>query len=178
MADEGVMDTVMPQIGSFQAAWYLLQCKPRQNFRAEENLNNQGYTCYHPVQEVERIQRGKKVRVREPLFPGYMFIQLDKLADNWRPVRSTRGVNRLVAFNEQPLPVALSIIDGLRARTERVIEQTPFSAGDTIRITRGAFAELEAIFQSFDGDKRVVLLFELLHQPYRLVLPLADISKP
>lgn len=37
----------------------------------------------------------------ESLFPGYLFIQLDQLNDNWHPIRSTRGVNQLVTFGKQ-----------------------------------------------------------------------------
>ncbi|MNG06767.1 Transcription antitermination protein RfaH [compost metagenome] len=58
------------------AAWYLVQCKPRQDERAEENLLRQGYACYRPQHSCERIVRGRRQPIVESLFPGYLFIQL------------------------------------------------------------------------------------------------------
>ena len=45
------MDTLSATVSTDAAArhWYLLQCKPRQDERAEENLLRQGYHCYRPL---------------------------------------------------------------------------------------------------------------------------------
>ncbi|WP_310650184.1 transcription termination/antitermination NusG family protein [Colwellia sp. MB02u-6] len=34
----------------------------------------------------------------KPLFPNYLFIQLDKYVDNFNVIRSTRGVGSFVCF--------------------------------------------------------------------------------
>lgn len=54
-------------------------------------------TC--PQRSCERIVRGSRQAIVESLFPGYLFIALAENA-NWAPLRSTRGVNRLVAFGD------------------------------------------------------------------------------
>src|SRR5580704_7010275 len=82
--------------------WYLVQCRARQDERALENLQRQGFECYHPVYESERIQRGRKHLTSVALFPGYLFVRLDPVNDNWLPIRSTRGVIQVVRFNEFP----------------------------------------------------------------------------
>ena len=87
----------MPVISSDQPNWYLLQCKPRQDERAHLNLMQQNYQVFHPQLVSERVIRGKRQRVQESLFPGYLFIQLSR-DDNWAPLRSTRGVSRFVEF--------------------------------------------------------------------------------
>ena len=98
-----------------QPRWYLVQTRPRQEARAEENLQRQAFECYRPL-----IERGQGSS--EPLFPGYLFIRLDHLQDNWYPIRSTRGVARIVAFGGQPTPVQDALIGELRERVERVVE--------------------------------------------------------
>ncbi len=160
-----------------QAAWYLLQCKPQQNFRAQENLNNQGFSCYLPVVHTERVQQGRRRDVTEPLFPGYLFIHLDCVNDNWGPIRSTRGVTRMVGFNGKPHPVPLSVIEALRQRMTVQPCMADLLPGDRVMIINGAFADIEAIFKAYDGDERVVILLNLMRREQQLVLPVSSIEK-
>jgi transcriptional antiterminator RfaH len=157
------------------AAWYLVHCKPRQDERAEEHLARQGYACFRPRLQRERLLRGRRQTVVESLFPGYLFIQLH-IDDNWAPLRSTRGVNRLVGFGGYPLQVPCGLIDSLQQRT--ITEPQPLlQPGDRVRIVEGSFAELDAIFLNMDGEERVVLLMNLLNREQKLTLPLASVRK-
>src|SRR5262245_32722862 len=110
------LEACTPSSVNCQPRWYLIHCKPRQDERALENLERQNFHCYRPVRRVERSRDGRKYAAAEPLFPRYLFIRLDRLNDNWYLIRSTRGVNRIVRFNEYPVPVSDEIIDGIRAR--------------------------------------------------------------
>lgn len=158
-------------------AWYLLQCKPRQGFRAEEHLSRQGFHCYHPIIDIERIQQNRRVRSSESLFPGYLFIRLDNTTDNWRPIRSTRGVNRIVSFNGQPLPVDDALIEQIRTRSAAGVPLPSLQPGDPVRITTGPFAELEVIFQSFDGQERAIILLNLLQRPQQVKVPVGHLRR-
>ena len=157
------------------AAWYLVHCKPRQDERAEEHLARQGYACYRPRMAQERLVRGRRRTLVESLFPGYLFIQLSPDA-NWAPLRSTRGVNRLVSFGGYPLQVSDQLIDSLQHRAQSE-PQPLLQPGDPVRIVEGSFAELDAIFLSMDGEERVVLLMNLLNREQKLTLPLASVRK-
>ena len=157
--------------------WYLVQCKVGETLRALENLENQHYQCFMPLIRVERIRKNKRVILEEPLFPGYLFIHLDQIADDWHPIRSTRGVTRLVAFGGMPLAVDQSLVDELQSRCELQQALETLQKGEKVRITEGPFRELEAVFDSFDGDERVVLLLNLLHRQQRIVVPANNIHK-
>ncbi|MGE8152638.1 transcription/translation regulatory transformer protein RfaH [Pseudomonas vancouverensis] len=158
--------------------WYLIQCKPRQDARAEENLMRQGFTCYRPTQQVERLQRGRRSVTIESLFPGYLFIQLDQLNDNWLPIRSTRGVNQLVTFGKQPIAVADDLIEQLQQQlSENPVESMAFEPGDRVRINSGSYKELEAIFLARDGTERILILLQLLHREHTLSVPIDAIEK-
>ena len=170
------MNSTTPDQSSGDTAnWYLIQCKPRQDERAEENLQRQGYTCYRPRHSRERLLRGKRQQVEESLFPGYLFIQLSQL-DNWAPLRSTRGVSRVVSFGNQPLAVDAGLIETLRQRGS-VTPAPLLNAGDKVRINHGAFEELEAIFLCMDGNERVILLMNILHREQKVRVPLSSIHK-
>lgn len=157
--------------------WYVVQCKPKQCTRAKEHLDNQAYISFLPLITTEQIRHGKRQKLSEPLFPGYLFIQLNELTDNWAPIRSTRGVARVVSFNNRPQPVPDSIIEALQQRVNQQSCQATLQAGDPIRITQGPFANIEAIFSAYDGDERVVILLKLLQQQQKLVLPANSIKK-
>ena len=97
-----------------QRHWWLVITKPRQDELAENNLNNQGYETYRPLAKRLRKFRGKMKPRIESLFPGYIFIHLDELNDNWHPIRSTYGVNKLLTFGNKPAKVPSLIIETLK----------------------------------------------------------------
>ncbi|MFZ5957312.1 transcription/translation regulatory transformer protein RfaH [Pseudomonas knackmussii] len=154
--------------------WYLIQCKPRQDMRALEHLERQGYQCLLPIHEVERLQKGKLQLLSEPLFPGYLFIHLDKVEDNWMPIRSTRGVNQIVKFGGRPAPVPSSVIDEL---SNREMKAAPaLVAGDRVRINDPSLQQVEAIFLEKNGDERVLLLLKLLQREVVVDIPIGKIA--
>lgn len=162
---------------AWQPRWYLIHCKPRQEQRALEHLERQGFECYEPWRPVERRRGTSLHKSLEPLFPGYLFIRLDRVHDNWLPIRSTRGVNRVVSFNAFPLPVADEIVDGIRTRIGEPQMKPYFSGGDRVRVTEGSFAQLEAIFIAHDGDERVILLLNMLQTEQSLSFPVSSVRK-
>ena len=58
--------------------WYALQYKPAQGDRALQHLQNQDITCFYPKITVEKIKAGKRTKKLEPLFPGYLFVNLEQ----------------------------------------------------------------------------------------------------
>ena len=154
--------------------WYLVQCKPRQDERAEENLARQGYECSRPSCRREKLVRGQLQCVQESLFPGYLFIRMPQGA-NWAPLRSTRGVARVVAFGGRPLAVSHELVAQLQVRAETHIIST-FNTGDKVTILDQGFAGIESIFMTMDGEERVILLINLMNRQQQISLPLASIA--
>ncbi|WP_158772948.1 transcription/translation regulatory transformer protein RfaH [Cobetia sp. L2A1] len=157
-----------------KARWYLIQCKGGESFRAAENLKNQGFHVFHPLLEVEK-KRGSKLRwVEEPLFPYYLFIRLDQVDDNWRPIRSTRGVLKLVSFGTTPTAVPTALVDALMAsgecRKDQPAENVYFRAGEQVEIIDGPLTSLSGVFEVSKGDERVIVLLNLLNQQQRIEL--------
>jgi transcriptional antiterminator RfaH len=158
--------------------WYVIQCKPREERRALENLERQGFACYLPVLTVEKLRSGGRRELLEPLFPAYLFIHLNELSDNWQPIRSTRGVLRLVRFREYPVPVRDEIIECIRQRLASSESRRCYlEPGDRVRITDGPFSDIEAIFVANDGHERAALLMTVLQREQLLSFPVASIRK-
>lgn len=159
-----------------KAQWYLVQCKPRQELRAQEHLRNQHFACYCPMHSVEKIRQGKRITLTQPLFPGYLFINLSKLTDNWHSIRSTRGVQRLVTFANEPLAVADDIVSILQTRLAEIGEKPVFEEGAQVLITDGPFKDLDAIFYKKDGEERAIILLKMLHCQQQIRMPLAALK--
>ncbi|MBL4570192.1 MAG: transcription/translation regulatory transformer protein RfaH [Alcanivorax sp.] len=159
-------------------SWYVIQCKPAQNERAYQNLTNQGYRCFSPQLVVEKVVAGRRVTRVEPLFPGYLFIQLQKGVEDWGAIRSTRGVLRLVRFGMNPVPVPGDVIQSLMRRSvDAGRPPAPaYVSGQAVRITHGPFADLHALFEGFRGEERAVVLLAMLEKHHRLTLNISELS--
>ncbi|WP_312262352.1 transcription/translation regulatory transformer protein RfaH [Limnohabitans sp.] len=152
-----------------QHAWYLVHTKARQEDTAITNLQRQNFRCYMPMLYVEKIRRGKPVVVAEPMFPSYVFVQLDTSGQgqSWSPIRSTLGVRELVKFGGHPPKVDAELINALRER-EQLQQSNPqalFAAGDKVVITDGPFAGIEVIYQTTDAERRSMILLSMLNKP-------------
>lgn len=161
--------------------WYVLQCKPRECERAVEQLANQGYQGFVPTIRREILRRGKRTVVVEPLFPHYIFVQLCAKHDNWAPIRSTRGVAKVLRFGELPLAVPDAIVEALQARETRqdAGSENPtalFAIDQKVLINEGPLAGLDAVVAARDGTERVVLLLKLLHQEQRVSMPIQSLK--
>lgn len=149
--------------------WYLLHTKPRQERCALENLERQGFCCYLPTIPTERLRQGRVRLEDEPLFPRYLFIQLDQgeSARSWAPIRSTRGVSRLVSFGNEPAKVHEGLIEELRQQ-EAAAKSKPerlFEPGERLCLTASPFAGIQGIYQMTDGEHRAMVLIEFLSKP-------------
>jgi transcriptional antiterminator RfaH len=168
-------DTAHPPTDT--AAWYVVQCKAGESFRAAEHLDYQGYQVFHPVLNVQRRRRGRLTSVCEPLFPFYLFICLDQVNSNWRPIRSTRGVLRILCFGNTPAPVPDALIEQLRHQPhEAEGAHTHFSAGDKVTVADGPFKGLDGVFQRAKGEERAIILLNMLQQPRAVEMSRHDLS--
>ena len=165
-------------INNTEPSWYVIQCKGGESFRAADNLGNQEYDVFHPVLNTKRKRNGKLTNVCEPLFPHYLFIRLDQIASNWRPIRSTRGVLRLLTFGDTPVPVSNALIETLKQQPhEQEGIHSYFTPGQKVTITEGPFKNLEAVFKSAKGEERAIVLINMLHRPQHIEMSMNQLDK-
>ncbi|MGF2684923.1 transcription/translation regulatory transformer protein RfaH [Marinobacter sp. DUT-3] len=157
--------------------WYALQHKPAQGDRALENLQNQDIACFYPKITVEKIKAGKRTRKLEPLFPGYLFVNLEQTDPMWSKLRSTRGVLRVVGFANKPAPIADDVIEHVRDSLHTVAEQGGIKPGQSIELSEGPFQGLEAIFQAYDGDERAIVLISFMQKQQSVRVPVSSIRR-
>jgi transcriptional antiterminator RfaH len=146
--------------------WYLVKTKSKQENIAILNLENQNFHVYCPFVLI----RNKN----EVLFPGYIFIQLDKDTQNWSPIRSTKGVLYFVRFGLSYAKIPDNIIEFIKTNqlntAEKLKNINKFKPGDKVQITDGVFKNCIAIFKSYKSDERVILLMNILGQQQKLTI--------
>ena len=145
--------------------WFVVHTKPRQEQRALENLQRQGFAAWLPMLSVEKFRRGRLEKVVEPMFSRYLFIRLDMEHTNWTPIRSTLGVSRLVSFGNRPAPMSDDLIQALRNMPERAPEKL-LQQGQAVRVIDGPLKGLEAVYQQSDGELRAMVLVDLMSKQH------------
>jgi transcriptional antiterminator RfaH len=164
--------------------WHVIHTKVREEFRALENLQNQGFEVFLPTCQVQKKLQGKIKLATEPLFSRYLFIRLSVVSSNWFSIRSTRGVASLLRFGISTDPVVIPdpIIECLRQRCalEEPLYEL-FKPGEMLEITNGPFKGLFGFFEKLqtlpDGLSRAMLLVEVLGSVQKLQIQLPQLKK-
>jgi len=156
--------------------WYVVHTQPHGEQTALANLLRQGFRAYLPQYLRRRRHARKLTQVSRPLFPRYLFVNINIERERWRAIRSTIGVMHLVGTEERPSPVPEGIIEGISAREndEGLIDlnsEKRFRPGDRVQILSGALMDKTGIFSALDDAGRVLLLLELLGRQVRIKLP-------
>lgn len=120
-------------------AWYLLYCKRGQLQRAQEHLERQSVNCLTPVITLEKMQRGKRTTVSEPLFPNYLFVEFDPEVIHTTTISATRGVSHFVRFGAHPATVPSTVIHQLS------VYQQPEGITDPETLTRVITSSLRKV---------------------------------
>jgi transcriptional antiterminator RfaH len=164
---------------SHQSAWVVVNTQPHRERIALEHLLRQEFGAYCPLLH-KRIRHARRSElVSRPLFPGYLFVQLDPDLPRWSPILSTVGVKTLVRFGERLSFIPNQFIDSIKAREIEgvvVMPDQPFQVGQKVKITDGAFDGIVATIVEMHERDRVVVLMDLLSRQVKLKIGVRQIA--
>jgi transcriptional antiterminator RfaH len=154
-------------VSSGCAEWYVIRTKPRAEELARNALAQYDICCYLP----KLFARQPKTRTPKvsPLFPGYLFFQLDKTSRYWSYVRWAPGVSYVLSEDQGPLAVPGSLIEEIASREEKRRQEVtanltqPFRPAEPVQVLTGPLAGLDAVFnRELSPNGRVQILVQLL----------------
>ena len=151
--------------------WYLIQFKPNAHNTAERNLNLQGFKTFLPLQELTLRNKSQFTIRLKPLFPGYMFVNLDLNATSWRKIKSTFGVSQIVCSDGIPQAIPHELIFGLISRCDRygkLLLPEAVMQGDTVEFIAGAFTNFVATVEAIDSEKRIWVMLDFMGKNTRV----------
>jgi len=158
-----------------QTPWYVVHTHAHAEQKAAIHLARQGFDIYLP-RYLKRRRHARRVQmIATPLFPRYMFVAIDLMAQRWRSIQSTVGVNHLICHGDDPVPLPNGVVDDLRDRENESgfihLDQRPrFTAGEKVRVVDGVFSACLGLFEGMADKERVAILLDLLGRKVRVVL--------
>jgi transcriptional antiterminator RfaH len=157
------------------SGWYVVQTQINAEAKAARNLLRQGFAIYLPRYLKRRSHARKIEKVPAPLFPRYLFVQIDLATQRWRSIQSTFGVSHLVLQGSDPARVAADVVNALKAREDeggyvKLNLRPKFALGEKVRVLAGVFAENLGLFDGMADRDRVAVLLDLLGRKVRVSL--------
>lgn len=161
------------QLPAQSGRWGVINTHPHKEAFAIENLQRQNFQTYCPLVQ-KRIKHARREEdVLRPLFPSYVFVQIDVTAHRWRSISSTFGVRALVSFGERLSFLHDDFINSLRARqVDGVIvrPESPYVVGQKVKVAGGAFDGLVATIIEMKEKDRLVVLMDILNRAVKVKL--------
>ncbi len=154
--------------------WFVLNTKPKKEFQVEKLFHEGGFKVYNPKYKQEN-------RIL-PFFSGYEFVCFDH-PGQYKKVKYTRGVKRIVGNKEGPIPVSEKIIEEIKKREiNGFIELDKYGsepeAGDEVQIMEGAMKGLKGIFKKeLNPRERAIVLMNYVSYQGHVVIEKKKLKK-
>ncbi|WP_455352412.1 transcription termination/antitermination protein NusG [Streptomyces sp. SYSU K217416] len=187
--------------------WYVIHTYAGYEKRVKANLEQRAvslnveefiYQAEVPEEEIVQIKNGERKNVRQNKLPGYVLVRMDLTNESWGVVRNTPGVTGFVGNAYDPYPLTLDEIvkmlapeaeekaakaaaeeAGLPAPSRKMeVQVLDFEVGDSVTVTDGPFATLQATINEINPDsKKVKGLVEIFGRETPVELSFDQIQK-
>jgi len=176
--------------------WFVVVCNPKCERRAQLGLRRAGYQTYLPQTKRWVVHARKKEARESPLFPRYLFIGLRPDQDFYR-MRGVDGVEGLVRDGngsparipapeprdgqETPIhPLARLLEREMAGEFDftRLPDLGPqYQPGEVVRLTVGAFADLQAQVVSMLSKGRVEVLLDFMGRGTKVQMKATELQR-
>ncbi|MFI5877734.1 transcription termination/antitermination protein NusG [Streptomyces sp. NPDC051554] len=187
--------------------WYVIHTYAGYENRVKTNLEQRAvslnvedfiFAAEVPQEEVAQIKNGERKTIKQNKLPGYVLVRMDLTNESWGVVRNTPGVTGFVGNAYDPYPLTLDEIvkmlapeaEEKAAREAAEAEGKPvpqrkvevqvldFEVGDSVTVTDGPFATLQATINEINADsKKVKGLVEIFGRETPVELSFDQIQK-
>jgi transcription antitermination factor NusG len=143
--------------------WFAVYTSPRHEKAVARHFEFRAIESFLPLYtEMHRWKNGCRVKVEQPLFPGYVFARVGR--GGTTQVLSVPGVLLIVGSGREPLALPDFEIEALRSGLHlRRFEPHPYLVvGERARIKSGSLAGMVGILARKKNNLRVVLTLELI----------------
>jgi transcriptional antiterminator NusG len=195
------------ELRTLPGEWYVIHTYAGYENRVKTNLEQRAvslnvedfiFQAEVPQEEVAQIKNGERKTVRQNKLPGYVLVRMDLTNESWGVVRNTPGVTGFVGNAYDPYPLTLDEIvkmlapeaeekaareaaeaEGRPAPSRKVeVQVLDFEVGDSVTVTDGPFATLQATINEINADsKKVKGLVEIFGRETPVELSFDQIQK-
>ena len=133
-----------------------------------------------PTQERIEIREGKKVTLKEKIFPGYIIVKMELDNTSWYAVRSTPGVTGFVGVGNKPSPLSEKEVETIQqfSKMEAPTYKATFSVGEAVKIIDGPFSDFIGSVEEIDEEKgKIKILVSIFGRETPVELDFLQVSK-
>jgi len=159
--------------------WYAIYVRSRHEFKVNETLSKMGVTSFLPTIEKLRQWKDRKKKVLFPLFPGYLFVNINYTHDDVIKVLKVYGVVKFLQQNVNPEPVPDEQIDAIYKIVcfKDGIDQYPYlKEGQRVRIVNGPLSGICGILITKENEHKVVVGVDILQKGVGVKVHITDIE--
>lgn len=186
--------------------WYVVHTYAGYENRVKTNLEQRAvslnvedyiFQVEVPQEEVVQIKNGDRRTIKQNKLPSYVLVRMDLTNESWGVVRNTPGVTGFVGNAYDPYPLTLDeIVKMLAPEAEQKaaaeaaaeggggggrkveVQVLDFEVGDSVTVTDGPFATLQATINEINPDsKKVKGLVEIFGRETPVELSFDQIQK-
>lgn len=194
------------ELRAMPGEWYVIHTYAGYENRVKSNLETRSvslnmedyiFQAEVPQEEVVQIKNGDRRTVRQNKLPGYVLVRMDLTNESWGVVRNTPGVTGFVGNAYDPYPLTLDeVVKMLAPEVEEQaaaaaaaaggtvpsrkveVQVLDFEVGDSVTVTDGPFATLQATINEINADsKKVKGLVEIFGRETPVELSFDQIQK-
>ncbi|MGW3646714.1 transcription termination/antitermination protein NusG [Streptomyces sp. NPDC000878] len=201
------VEALREELRTLPGEWYVIHTYAGYENRVKTNLEQRAvslnvedfiFQAEVPQEEVAQIKNGERKTVRQNKLPGYVLVRMDLTNESWGVVRNTPGVTGFVGNAYDPYPLTLDEIvkmlapeaeekaareaaeaEGRPAPSRKLeVQVLDFEVGDSVTVTDGPFATLQATINEINADsKKVKGLVEIFGRETPVELSFDQIQK-
>ncbi|MEU4469643.1 transcription termination/antitermination protein NusG [Streptomyces sp. NPDC024017] len=205
--DRDPIEKLREELRVLPGEWYVIHTYAGYENRVKTNLEQRAvslnvedyiFQAEVPQEEVVQIKNGDRKTIKQNKLPGYVLVRMDLTNESWGVVRNTPGVTGFVGNAYDPYPLTLDEIvkmlapeaeekaareaaeaEGKPAPQRKVeVQVLDFEVGDSVTVTDGPFATLQATINEINPDsKKVKGLVEIFGRETPVELSFDQIQK-
>ena len=205
--DRDPIEKLREELRVLPGEWYVIHTYAGYENRVKTNLEQRAvslnvedyiFQAEVPQEEVVQIKNGDRKTIKQNKLPGYVLVRMDLTNESWGAVRHTPGVTGFVGDAFNPYPLTLDEIvkmlapeaeekaareaaeaEGKPAPQRKVeVQVLDFEVGDSVTVTDGPFATLQATINEINPDsKKVKGLVEIFGRETPVELSFDQIQK-
>jgi len=146
--------------------WYVIHTLSGQEHKVKESLESrlalQNFEdkitqILIPSEKVSEVRGGKKIISSRKFYPGYVFVKMEFSDLTYYLINETPGVIGFVGSSVPPRPLddaeVEAVLSQIEEKKEKVKPKVLYSAGETVKVTDGPFANMTGFVESVEPDK-------------------------
>jgi len=172
-----------------RAAWYVVHTASGHEVRVSETLRqrveamgltDQVFELLVPTQDRVIIRGGKKAKIKEKIFPGYLLVKMILNDNSWLAVRTTPGITGFVGVGNKPTPLSETEVTNIQKFVSSPAKRfkTKLSVGEAVKITDGPFTDFLGTVNEVDEAKgKVKVLVSIFGRETPVELDFLQVAK-